>query len=307
VPVKCSVVLWILLGVIAGLVLPVQTLVNTRLRLSTGTPFSSSLISFAVGTVTLLVIATAVTGGEFGLSRTAGQPLWIWFGGLLGVVALTGNILLFPHLGAVQTVVLPIAGQIIMGLVIDHLGLFDSPISPLTVVRMLGALIVLGGVIAIVAGPGAPTKREDSATAPWMWRLAGFVFGCFTASQSAINGHLGQITGSPVSAALVSFSVGVSALAIVNIVLRWRPRIERPEGKNNPWWMWVGGVLGALFVFGNAALVPQLGTGLTVVAALLGSMLGSLLIDRLRGARVTLRQVAGIAVILVGVILIRLV
>mgnify|MGYP002719974870 CR=1 FL=1 len=178
----------------------------------------------------MLVIATAVTGGEFGLSRTAGQPLWIWFGGLLGVVALTGNILLFPHLGAVQTVVLPIAGQIIMGLVIDHLGLFVSPISPLTVVRMLGALIVLGGVIAIVAGPGAPTKREDSATALWMWRLAGFVFGCFTASQSAINGHLGQITGSPVSAALVSFSVGVSALAIVNIVLRWRPRIERPGG-----------------------------------------------------------------------------
>ena len=67
-PVKCPDVLWILLGIIAGLVLPVQTLVNTRLRASTGTPFSSSLISFAVGTLTLFVIATAVTGGEFGLS-----------------------------------------------------------------------------------------------------------------------------------------------------------------------------------------------------------------------------------------------
>ena len=65
--------------------------------------------------------------------------------------------------------------------------------------------------------------------------------------------------------------------------------------------------MGAMFVFGNAALVPQIGTGLTVVATLLGSMLGSVLIDRLRGARVAMRQVAGIAVILVGVILIRLV
>ena len=306
-PVKCSVVLWILLGIIAGLVLPVQTLVNTRLRLSTGTPFSSSFISFAVGTVTLLVIATAVTGGDFGISRAFGEPLWIWFGGLLGVVALTGNILLFPHLGAVQTVVLPIAGQIMMGLVIDHFGLFDSPASPLTIVRAFGALVVLGGVIAIVAGPGAPTKSEDSAVSLWLWRLAGFVFGCFTASQSAINGHLGQITGSPVSAALVSFTIGVSALVILNTVLRWRPRIERPEGKANPWWMWTGGVLGALFVFGNAALVPQIGTGLTVVATLLGSMLGSVLIDRMRGARVKLRQIIGIAVILMGVILIRLV
>jgi integral membrane protein len=300
-------VLWILLGILAGLVLPIQTLVNTRLRASTGTPFSSSMISFAVGTVTLLIVATAITGGDYGIAQAFDEPLWIWFGGLLGVVALTGNILLFPHLGAVQTVVLPIAGQVIMGLIVDHFGLFESPQSSLTAVRAIGAIIVLVGVIAVVATPSAATSSEDSATALWLWRLAGFIFGCFTASQSAINGHLGQVTGSPVSAALVSFAVGVTALVIVNIVLRWRPRIERPEGKPNPWWMWIGGVLGALFIFGNAALVPQIGTGLTVVAGLLGSMLGSLIIDRVSGAPIKSRQVLGIALLLTGVVLIRLV
>lgn len=299
--------LWILLGILAGLVLPIQTLVNTRLRASTGTPFSSSMISFAVGTVTLLIVATAVTGGNYGIAQAFNEPLWIWFGGLLGVVALTGNILLYPHLGAVQTVVLPIAGQVIMGLIVDHFGLFESPQSSLTAVRAIGAIIVLIGVIAVVATPSAATSSEDSATALWLWRLAGFIFGCFTASQSAINGHLGQVTGSPVSAALVSFAVGVTALVIVNIVLRWRPRIERPEGKPNPWWMWIGGVLGALFIFGNAALVPQIGTGLTVVAGLLGSMLGSLIIDRVSGAPIKSRQVLGIAPLLTGVVLIRLV
>ncbi|MCG7234651.1 MULTISPECIES: DMT family transporter [Corynebacterium] len=299
--------LWILLGILAGLVLPIQTLVNTRLRASTGTPFSSSMISFAVGTVTLLIVATAITGGDYGIAQAFDEPLWIWFGGLLGVVALTGNILLFPHLGAVQTVVLPIAGQVIMGLIVDHFGLFESPQSSLTAVRAIGAIIVLVGVIAVVATPSAATSSEDSATALWLWRLAGFIFGCFTASQSAINGHLGQVTGSPVSAALVSFAVGVTALVIVNIVLRWRPRIERPEGKPNPWWMWIGGVLGALFIFGNAALVPQIGTGLTVVAGLLGSMLGSLIIDRVSGAPIKSRQVLGIALLLTGVVLIRLV
>lgn len=295
------------MGILAGLVLPMQTLVNTRLRASTGTPFSSSMISFAVGTVTLLIVATAVTGGDYGIAQAFDEPLWIWFGGLLGVVALTGNILLFPHLGAVQTVVLPIAGQVIMGLIVDHFGLFESPQSSLTAVRAIGAIIVLIGVIAVVATPSAATSSEDSATALWLWRLAGFIFGCFTASQSAINGHLGQVTGSPVSAALVSFAVGVTALVIVNIVLRWRPRIERPEGKPNPWWMWIGGVLGALFIFGNAALVPQIGTGLTVVAGLLGSMLGSLIIDRVSGAPIKSRQVLGIALLLTGVVLIRLV
>lgn len=109
------------------------------------------------------------------------------------------------------------------------------------------------------------------------------------------------------SAALVSFAVGVTALVIINIVLRWRPRIERPEGKPNPWWMWIGGVLGALFIFGNAALVPQIGTGLTVVAGLLGSMLGSLIIDRVSGDPIKSRQVLGIALLLTGVVIIRLV
>lgn len=145
--------LWILLGILAGLVLPIQTLVNTRLRASTGTPFSSSMISFAVGTITLLIVATAVTGGDYGITQAFDEPLWIWFGGLLGVVALTGNILLFPHLGAVQTVALPIAGQVIMGLIVDHFGLFESPQSSLTVVRAIGAIIVLTGVVAVVATP----------------------------------------------------------------------------------------------------------------------------------------------------------
>ena len=73
--------LWILLGILAGLVLPIQTLVNTRLRASTGTPFSSSMISFAVGTVTLLIVATAITGGDYGIAQAFDEPLWIWFGG----------------------------------------------------------------------------------------------------------------------------------------------------------------------------------------------------------------------------------
>lgn len=54
--------LWILLGVAAGAVIPIQTVVNTRLSASTGTPFSSSMISFCVETLTLAVALIAVTG-----------------------------------------------------------------------------------------------------------------------------------------------------------------------------------------------------------------------------------------------------
>ena len=44
-----------------------------------------------------------------------------WVGGLLGVCFLTGNLLLLPRLGAALTVVMTVAGQIIMGVIIDTL------------------------------------------------------------------------------------------------------------------------------------------------------------------------------------------
>ena len=52
------------------------------------------------------------------------EPWWIWIGGALGVIYLTGNIVLFPKLGSVQTVIMPILGQIVMSMLIDNFGWF---------------------------------------------------------------------------------------------------------------------------------------------------------------------------------------
>lgn len=315
--------MWIVLGVVAGLVIPVQTVVNTRLRQSTGTPFSSSMISFLVGTLTLsvaTVIATVATAGGSGgidFGATHGQPAWLWIGGLLGVIALTGNIFLFPRLGAVQTAIFPIAGQVLMGLAIDHFGLFDAPQAAFTPLRAVGGLLTLLGVMVAV-GVALPGRGRQAASASGIgattgaraqlpWQAAGVVFGCLTACQAAVNGRLGAVISSPVAAALVSFAVGATTLVILNIVLRWRPRVQVPAGHtSNPWWMWTGGCLGALFVFGNACLVPIIGTGPTVVATLLGSLAGSVAVDRYNGHGITTRRVLGLAMVLAGVVTIRL-
>lgn len=312
--------LWLFLGGLAGLALPVQTAVNTRLRQSTGTALSASMISFIVGTGCLAAAALLTTSGGFNLSAATHQPPWIWAGGLLGVIVLTGNILLFPRLGAVETVVLPIAGQVVMGMAIDAFGLFSSPHKDLTLLRAIGAGVVLAGVAMIVtrsmpSGPASKASAPSTVTfgaGPVGWRLAGLGIGTCTATQSAINGLLGQIVGAPVVAAMISFAVGAAALCVANIAAGWRLTIAQPEAPEgqaasaNPWWMWTGGSLGALFVFTNALLVPKVGTGVTVVITLLGMMLGSLIIDRLRGQAIGMRQIAGVAAIGTGVALVRL-
>lgn len=318
--------LWILLGVLSGAMQPVQTVINTRLSRSTGTPYSGSMFSFLGGTLCLTVAVLLVYGGQTGITDALDGPWWVWIGGFLGVVALTGNILLFPRLGAVQTVVLPITGQILAGLVIDHFGLFGSPQSAMSFTRLLGALVVLAGVLLNVGirwpvGKKAPAADaaagETAAASLWGWRLFGIGAGMLFATQSAINGHLGSLMRGPLAAALVSFVVGAAALIVLNIVLRWKPTttawMRDPEAaqragiNRNPWWMWTGGAFGAFIVLMNAVLVPILGTGLAVVLVLLGSMTGSVVVDRVQGRSVAVHQLLGIVVILVGVVLIRFV
>lgn len=293
---------WVLLGVLAGFMVPWQTVANNRLRLSTGTPYSASLVSFSVGTAGLIAVCL-VLGLLSDATLAISLPKWMWLGGAFGVVALTGNILLFPRLGAVETVVLPIAGQILIGLVIDQFGWFHAPVQHLTLIRGLGAAVVMAGVLACV---GRPVESQAPRGA-WGWRAAGIVFGALIACQAAVNGQLGKALGSPIPAALISFAVGTALLLVVNAALRWRPRAERVDERPNPWWMWLGGFIGATYVLVNAALAPLIGTGLTVMAGLAGLMAGSLLVDRVfvRGTR--LAQVVGVLLILGGVAAMRLI
>ena len=309
----------VVFGVLVGLVMPIQTSANSRLRLSVGSPFLASLVSFTVGFLTLLVAALLIDGHLPRPSLAADLPAWIWAGGVLGVVVLTGNIFLFPRLGAVQTVVLPITGQVIMGLLIDHFGLFRAPVHVLNATRLLGALLLVAGVLGAIGAIDAllrPHHRIATGTSSglslWAWRIAGVVFGMFSAAQTAINGQLGVALGSAVGAALVSFTFGVATLFLIVLATRAKWQLQRPAGfPKNPWWMWIGGFLGAAFVFGNAYLSPIIGTGLTVMTILLGMMAGSLLIDHfgLLGAKrkpTTLLQAVGLVLMVVGVAVIRL-
>ncbi|WP_369127135.1 DMT family transporter [Rothia nasisuis] len=94
---------------LAGALLPIQTTFNSRLRISVCSPYLASLMSFAGGTVFLAVLTWALNGSLlFPESAVAGQPGWIWVGGLLGLIGLTTNILVFPTSGGVQAVILPI-------------------------------------------------------------------------------------------------------------------------------------------------------------------------------------------------------
>jgi len=272
--------IYVLLGVLIGVLLPNQSAINNRLRASVSTPWVMSAISFLVGTACLMVLTWATVGTvtfDAGLVRS--EPWWLWTGGLLGVIGMTTTVLLLPVIGALYSTALNLTAQVITTMIIDHFGFFGVPVYPASPWRLIGALIVVAAaLLAVRAGRPHPNLNQPSP-AP-IWYVIGLAVGVCFGLQVVINGQLTSVLGSALHAALVSFAVGTIILVFLVAVTRSSLRIRVPDGETrNPWWMWTGGVLGALYVSGVAFLAPLIGSAVTVVVIQLGLLAGSLAVD----------------------------
>ena len=310
--------LYLFIGILVGMGLSAQTGINGRLRRSLCSPFLTSFVSFVISTIFILIwvlIQTRLSWVSMDLFDE--QPFWIWFGGLFGCIFLTGNILLFPKLGAVQTVIFPVIGQIIAGSLIDEFGWFGAPVLPIEWNKIVGLGLVLVGVIGVVYyshykhGADSADVRKIDGLSIWFWRILGIFTGASSTMQITINGQLGLVLKSSVNAALVSFIVGTLSLFLMVCVQHPKFKLDTPDKGKNPWWMWIGGILGAFYVIGNAWISPQVGTGTAVVVGLFGLMSAGLIIDQ-TGAFQALKkpvcwqQIVSLASIFGGVCVIRL-
>ena len=298
----------LVLGVLFGGLIPLQTAINSQLSGRLGAILPASLVSFGVGTAGLGLAALLTGTGVPWVATATSQPWWIWLGGACGLVFLTMNIVLLPRIGASATVVLPLVGQVLGGLLIDLTGAFDMAMRALTPARGLGAALVVVGAAMVnllgrprSASPG-PSGRRGSVV---LWVVA-VATGTLGAVQTAVNGRLGEVMGSALAAALVSFLVGTVGLVLVNLVSR--QRVQRPG--RMPAWLLSGGLLGAGFVLVNAFNAPILGTSLAVSVVLLGQVAAGLVLDHTGWLGIARRpatpaRIAGALLVLIGVALVR--
>lgn len=141
--------LLILLALLVGSAFASQTAINAQLRAHIGNPFLAALVSFFVGTVVLSLYA-AITRPEISTEQIGRAPWWVWMGGFLGAFNVAVSIILIPRLGALALVSLIVTGQILASLLLDHFGLIGLSVREMSPARVIGALLVIGGVILIV-------------------------------------------------------------------------------------------------------------------------------------------------------------
>ncbi|MCG7339839.1 DMT family transporter [Staphylococcus sp. ACRSN] len=303
-----------IIGIIAGMVVPFQTSINSRLSVYTKSSFYASTISFGTGTIFLIIINLIANPHVFTSSFYDNQTFsYIWYiGGMLGVIFLTGNLVLLPRLGASLTVVMTVAGQIIMGVLIDTFGWFGAEHEPFTIFKVIGVLLLIFGIILMNYVRNTNRTKKANPTF-YIWLIIGFVFGFCPPIQTAINSALGQQIHSSVMAALVSFTVGTIVLFFLTLIFNRSLKLttyNTTQGKIKPLYF-IGGTLGVIFVTTNIILMPHLGAALTTIIGMLGQMLMGIIIDHfgLLGTnknKITTRKVIGILAIMIGIILLRL-
>jgi transporter family-2 protein len=139
----------LLLAIFVGCLLPVQAGINAGLRAFVGDPAATALVSFGVGGLGLLLTVVAMRPAVFLGAAWAQAPWWQWTGGLLGATYIAGVVVLAPRLGAATLGAAVVAGQMAASLVLDQFGWVGYPPHPINAVRLLGAILVILGVVLI--------------------------------------------------------------------------------------------------------------------------------------------------------------
>lgn len=306
--------LFYIIGVLVGMLIPIQTSVNSRLSLYTKSPFYTSFISFSVGTICLIILNIIINPEVFTIHFYNNQSFnYTWVvAGLLGVSFLTGNLLLLPKLGATLTVIATVAGQIIMGVIIDTFGLFGATIHDFNLIKAIGVLLLIVGIVIMNQFNKNNLLLTDQKYLLF-WLLLGFIFGFFPPIQTTINSALASHTHSPAFASLVSFTIGSITLLILTAIFNRSLKLKTSHlkfGKLKPIYF-TGGILGMAFVTANIILMPHMGAALTTLIGMFGQILMGILIDHFGlfsspKIAMTSRKTIGLLCILTGIILLRL-
>lgn len=136
------------MGVIAGSMITVQSVLNSALGKKTGN--LGSVLVLTVVSISLLVLLIILFPDTANLKHIPGVSEWyLYVGGVLGVAILAAPIFLIPRIGATSTLTALVIGQLFLALIIDHFGLFSFPKIEINLMRIMGIILLVAGAILI--------------------------------------------------------------------------------------------------------------------------------------------------------------
>ena len=286
---------------LCGGLVATQSRINGELGDELGDGYLAALISFGSGFIVMALVVLVVPVTRRGVAlvfRSVHRrriPWWYAAGGSAGALFVLSQGLTAALLGVALFTVATVAGQTVSGLLVDRRGLGTMLPKPITAFRIIGAVLAVAAVLVAVS----PQLR--SGIAWWVLALP-LAAGLGLGWQQAVNGQLKDLTGSALTATFFNFMVGALVLAVVYVV--HAVQAAPPQSFPDDPVLYVGGVLGILFVAGYAIVVRFTGVLLLGLGAIAGQLAASLAFDLLlpvSGRALEWTTIVGTALTLVAI------
>lgn len=283
--------------VLVGALTAVQSRMNGELSLKMHNGVEAAVYSFGSGLVVLLLIVLLSSKVRQGLTavpvaiRSGAIKWWQILGGTLGGFFVAVQSSAVPLIGVAVFTIAIVAGQSTNSLVVDRIGLGPAGKQAITWQRVAGA------ILAIIAVSLAVAPRLSSGSIPILPVALAFIAGLLIAVQGAINGRVSMVSGQPLSAAFLNFFFGSVVLGItlgisVGVMGKGLSGVFVA-----PWWAYLGGVIGIVFISIAAWSVPIIGVLMFALLSISGQLIGSMTLDAVAptpGSEVTLSLVLGV-------------
>lgn len=265
--------------VFSGFMNALQARANGELTHHIGNGVQAALISFASGLVLLTLLVAAIPSVRAGMRRipsavrAGGLAWWALPAGMLGGAFVACQSYSTAIVGVAMFSVGFVAGQTVNSLIVDRVGLSPTGKTAVSARRLVSAGLATAAVVIAVSG------RTSGTTVSVVALLAAFVGGCLVAVQQALNGRVNVASRQPIATTWLNFAFGTAGLA-VGVLLGWAffgAELRAPSA--GPWWMYLGGFFGLVFIVTAAWAVPRYGVLAFALVTIAGQLLAALLLD----------------------------
>jgi transporter family-2 protein len=294
-----------LLSAFSGVLIAAQSKVNGALSVKMGDSLEAAIVSFSTGLlfVTLICLSQSQLRAAFKdifKAVSAGQMRpWTLVAGALGASFVAMQTYVVPIAGVALFTVASLAGQTAISLWVDQLGLSGGAKSVITKRRVIAALITVFAVL--VSTWDRLSMSNFSVLAIGLALFAGTWVGF----QRALNGKINSFSKRAFATAQLNFITGTSFLFSLLLLRSIFTDHSISNFTTAPWWMFLGGSIGVLYIALSSHVVQHLGVLEFTLFSVGGMLIGSLLIDLIfptPGTVISPYLLIGIALTYLGVI-----
>jgi transporter family-2 protein len=270
-----------------------------------GDSLEAAIVSFTTGLLFVTLISLSrrqnrvAFGDIFKAVRAKQMKPWTLGAGALGASFVAMQTHVVPIAGVALFTVASLAGQTGISLWVDRLGLTGGAKAAITKRRILAAVIT---VLAVLVSSWDRFAMSDFSILAI--GLAVFA-GTWVGLQRALNGQINSYSKRSFATSQLNFITGTSFLLILLLIRSVFTDHSIMNFKTAPWWMFLGGSIGVIYIALSAHIVQHLGVLEFTLFSVGGMLIGSLLIDFIfptKGTVISPYLIAGIALTYLGVI-----